>query len=138
MTTLHELRRGMAPHLDPIRLLWALNRLGSQRMQELHAHNQLLLTQYKAIRAMSERGEIAVIWHGLGCRDGGSPYFGDVWIIKASLPHLREHIRQRRKLCEGRCDYTLMAPSVAALTHPTERDLNAEAFEDGRAHCIHA
>ena len=136
MTTIHELRRGMAPHLGPIRLLWAINKLGAQRVQQLHARTQLCLVQHRAIAVMAEAGKVAVVWSGRDC--DGIRYAGDVRLIDANLAALREHIRKTEEWADGPCSYTLMAPSVAALIHPTERDLNAEAFEDGHAHCIHA
>ena len=71
MPTIHDLRRGMAPHFSPIRLMWAINKLGTQRMQELHARTQLCLTQHRAVRVMAEGRKVAVVWSGRDC-DGVS------------------------------------------------------------------
>lgn len=133
---IHTIRREFAPCFHPIRLLWAINKLGgAARMAELHARTQLCIAQHRAVRVMAEGGQVAVVWSGRDC--DGIRYTGDVRLVDASLPALREHIRKTEEWADGPCSYTLMAPSVAALIHPTERDLNAEAFEEGRSHCIH-
>ena len=89
MPTIHELRRGMAPHLGPIRLLWAINKLGAQRMQQLHARTQLCLVQHRAIAVMAEAGKVAVVWSGRDC--DGVAYSGDVRLVDAVLAELRRH-----------------------------------------------
>ena len=136
MTTIHDLRRGMAPHLGPIRLLWAINKLGAQRMQQLHARTQLCLVQHRAIDVMAEAGKVAVVWSGRDC--DGVAYSGDVRLVEAVLAELRRHIRHQEEWADGPCSYTLMSPSTAALIHPQERDLTTEAFEEGRPQCIYA
>jgi len=136
MPTIHDLRRGMAPHFSPIRLMWTINKLGSQRMQELHARTQLCLTQHRAVRVMAEGGKVAVVWSGRDC--DGVAYSGDVCLVDATLADLRQHIRRREEWADGPCNYTLMSPSMATLIHPQERDLTTEAFEEGRPQCIYA
>lgn len=136
MFTLHELRRDMAPHLRPIRLLWALNKLGAPRMQQLSARTQLCLAQHRALRVMAEAGKVAVVWSGRDC--DGVAYSGDACLVDATLADLRQHIRRREEWADGPCNYTLMSPSMAALIHPQERDLTTEASEEGRPQCIYA
>ena len=135
MPTIHDLRRGMAPHFSPIRLMWAINKLGTQRMQELHARTQLCLTQHRAVRVMAEGGKVAVVWSGRDC--DGVAYSGDVRLADATLSGLRRHIERYYEWADGPCNYILMSPSAAALIHPQERDLTTE-FEEGRQQCIYA
>lgn len=135
MTTIHDLRRDMAPHFRPIRLMWAINKLGgAQRMQELHARTQLCVTQHRAVRVMAEGGKVAVVWSGRDC--DGVAYSGDVRLVNATLADVRRHIERYYEWADGPCNYTLMSPSTAALIHPQERDLTAEAHEEGRPQCI--
>ena len=133
-TTIHDLRRGMAPHFSPIRLMWAINELGAQRMQELHARTQLCVTQHRAVRVMAECGKVAVVWSGRDC--DGVAYSGDVRLVNATLADVRRHIERYYEWADGPCNYTMMSPSTAALIHPQERDLTAEAHEEGRPQCI--
>ena len=137
MTTVHELRRHMAPHFRTVRLMWAINKLGgAQRMQELHTRTQLCVAQHRAVRVMAEGGKVAVVWSGRDC--DGVAYSGDVRLVDATLTDVRRHIDHFQEWADGPCNYTLMSPSTAALIHPQERDLTLEAFENGRPHCIHA
>ena len=103
MTTIHDLRRDMAPHFRPVRV-------------------------------MADGGKVAVVWSGRDC--DGVAYSGDVRLVNATLADVRRHIERYYEWADGPCNYTLMSPSTAALIHPQERDLTAEAHEEGRPHCI--
>ncbi len=92
-------------------------------------------SMHKAIRDLSENGEIAVVWSGMDC--DCVQYSGSVSIIDADWRSVQEHIDNQYEWAEGPLYYSFEKPSVAEKIEYESRDLALEAFEDGHPHVIY-
>ena len=85
---------------------------------------------------LQEEGQIAIVYGGIDC-DGGR-WDNRVIIVPATVIAVERWVDRYHAQAEGQQWQSLERPSVAATLMADERDLAAEAFEDGHAHVLFA
>jgi hypothetical protein len=98
------------------------------------------LTQRSTLKTrlaeLQEEGQIAITHGGIDC-DGGR-WDNRVALVPATIVAVERWLDRYRAQAEGRQWQSLERPSVTATLMADERDLAAEAFEDGHAHILFA
>lgn len=87
-----------------------------------------------AISSMEENGEIALVNRGMDC--DGCAWENSVTILPAILTVVLKHQDDAFKWADGPMSFRIERPSVAKALRRSQRDLGAEAFEDGHPHSI--
>lgn len=113
-----------------------LNLALRERIEEAHHSVEQRIGLHHRIAECSESGKVALIESGRDC--DGVMYWGRVHLVDATLAAVLDKEALIARWADGPFQLRIERPTVAEEIEYHSRDLGAEAFEDGHAHCLYA